>query len=100
MKPLLRPPTRIYTVRHYEQTVPFYIGRTMTLVDYVDEFEMGQQAEPGRDIPPLEEFRRDWLRAGDAVAIMQPGTYEALKTEGLPMQVLHDDPRRVLVRKP
>lgn len=100
MKPLLRPQTRIYSVRHYEQTVPFYIGRTMILVNYGDEFEMGQQAEPGRDIPTLEEFRRDWLRDGDAVAIMQPGTYEALKTEGLPMKLLHEDPRRVLVRKP
>jgi hypothetical protein len=31
---------------------------------------------------------------------MQPGSYEKLKALGLPMQVLHDDPRRVLVRKP
>jgi len=25
---------------------------------------------------------------------------EALRAQGLPMQVLHEDPRRVLVRKP
>ena len=31
---------------HYDQTVPFYIGRTLTLVAYVDEFETGQKAEP------------------------------------------------------
>jgi 4-amino-4-deoxy-L-arabinose transferase-like glycosyltransferase len=100
MKPWLKPATRIYSVRHYDQTVPFYIKRTMILVDYVDEFELGQKAEPARGFPTVAGFRVDWLRDGDAIAIMQPGSYEALKTEGLPMQLLHEDPRRVLVRKP
>jgi 4-amino-4-deoxy-L-arabinose transferase-like glycosyltransferase len=100
MKPWLKPATRVYSVSHYEQSVPFYIGRTMTLVNYVDEFELGQKAEPGRHIPTVWAFRADWLRDGDAIAIMQPGIYEVLKTEGLPMKLLHEDPRRVLVRKP
>src|SRR4029077_1164184 len=38
MQPWLSPSTRVYSVQHYEQSVPFYIGRTMTLVDYNDEF--------------------------------------------------------------
>jgi hypothetical protein len=31
---------------------------------------------------------------------MHPDSFEKLKAQGLPMQVLHSDPRRVLVRKP
>jgi hypothetical protein len=31
---------------------------------------------------------------------MQPRVYETLKAQGLPMQVLHADPKRILVRKP
>ncbi len=100
MKPWLKPETRVYSVRHYEQSVPFYIGRTMTLVDYVDEFELGQKMEPALGFRTVEEFKTDWLRDGDALAIMQPGIYEELHTEGLPMKLLHEDPRRVLVRKP
>jgi 4-amino-4-deoxy-L-arabinose transferase-like glycosyltransferase len=100
MKPLLGSATRLYSVRHYDQTVPFYIGRPLELVDYYDEFEMGLKSEPGRSLASVDEFRADWLRPGDAMAIMQPGTFETLRKDGLPMQVLHEDPRRVLVRKP
>ena len=94
------PGTRLYSVRHYEQTVPFYIGRTVTLVDYVDEFETGLKSEPERAIGNLQQFAADWLRPGDALAIMHPDIFLSLRSRGLPMQVLHDDPRRVLVRKP
>ena len=35
-------PTRASTASsHYDQTLPFYLGRTLTLVSYVDEFETG-----------------------------------------------------------
>jgi len=99
MKPLLNAQTRAYSVELYEQTVPFYLGRTLTLVNYIDEFETGIKAEPAR-LMDLDAFVVDWQRPGDAVAIMQPDTLEKMKARGLPMLVVHDDPRRVLVRKP
>jgi hypothetical protein len=100
MKPYLTPATRVYSVRQYDQTIPFCLGRTVTLVDYVDEFETGEKAEPALWIPGLDAFAAQWQRPGDALAIMQPGAFEKSKAAGLPMQVLHEDPRRVLVRKP
>jgi 4-amino-4-deoxy-L-arabinose transferase-like glycosyltransferase len=100
MKPHLTPATRLYMVEHYDQTVPFYIRRTLTLVNYHDEFETGLKAEPERALPDLAKFEADWLRPGEAMAIMQPGTFDKLRRQGLPMRVLHEDPRRVLVRKP
>lgn len=95
-----RPETRLYTVRHYEQGIPFYLGRTLTLVDYLDEFEMGLKGQPGMHVPTLEDFAAHWLRPGDALAIMLPDAYRELRVQALPMQVLHEDQRRILVRKP
>ena len=100
MEPWLKPGTRLYSVNHYEQSVPFYIRRTLTLVNYRDEFETGLETEPGQAIWEVEDFEDEWLRPGEALAIMQPGTFERFRRLGLPMQVLLDDPRRVLVRKP
>lgn len=94
------PEARVYSVGLYDQTVPFYLGRTVTLVAYVDEFEMGLRLEPGRAIPTLEAFAADWVRPGSAVAIIHPDTYETLSTRGLAMTLLHRDERRILVRKP
>ena len=100
MKPYLTAATRLYSVEHYDQTVPFYIRRTLTLVNYHDEFETGLAAEPERALADLAQFQADWVRPGEAMAIMQPGTFDKLRRQGLPMRVLLEDPRRVLVRKP
>ncbi|MBC8024116.1 MAG: glycosyltransferase family 39 protein [Burkholderiales bacterium] len=100
MKPLIGPRTRLLSVGHYEQTVPFYLKRTLELFDYEDEFEVGQKAEARLRLREIEEFPPEWLRMDDALAIMHPRVYEDMKAQGLPMQVLHADPKRVLVRKP
>jgi 4-amino-4-deoxy-L-arabinose transferase-like glycosyltransferase len=100
LRPHVTPATRLYSVRIYDQTLPFYLRRTFTLVDYTDEFATGLAAEPGHDVPRLEDFPARWLEPGGAVAIIHPDTYPVLRAQGLPMQVLHEDPRRVLVRKP
>jgi hypothetical protein len=83
----------------YDQTVPFYLRRTVRLVGYGDEFTMGLRSDPALQLP-LGEFPAEWQRPGDALAIMHPETYRSLRSGGLPMQVLYDDPRRILVRKP
>jgi len=100
IEPYLKPDTRIYQVKMYDQTVPFYIRRTTKLVDYGDEFEMGLLAEPGSHIERWWELFPEWERPGEALAIMQPDIYAKFRALDLPMQVLHEDPRRVLVRKP
>ena len=94
------PDARLYSVRYFEHTVPFYLGRTLTLVEYEDEFAPGLASEPALRIPDLDRFHADWLRPGGALAIMNPATYVRLQSRALPMQVLHEDPRRILVRKP
>ncbi|HET9576846.1 MAG TPA: phospholipid carrier-dependent glycosyltransferase [Usitatibacter sp.] len=100
IKPYLGPGTRVYQVKMYDQTVPFYLGRTTKIVDYGDEFEMGFLAEPGSHIERWPQLFADWERPGEALAIMQPEIYEKFRAGGLPMQVIHEDPRRILVRKP
>jgi len=100
MKAQMKPGSRLYSVGHYEQTVPFYLQRTLQLFDYEDEFEVGQKAEAQFAKRDLHEFPPEWLRPGDALAIMLPLVYEKMKAQGLPMVVLHADPKRVLVRKP
>ncbi|PWB61954.1 MAG: phospholipid carrier-dependent glycosyltransferase, partial [Betaproteobacteria bacterium] len=100
LKPRLGPATRVYSVGYYDQTVPFYLGRTLTLVAYVDEFSTGLKAEPQRAIPTLEAFERDWVRPGEAMAIIHPDIHEKLATRGLAMTLLHRDERRIVVAKP
>ena len=98
VKPLLAPDTPFYSVRMYEQALPFYLERTVTLVDYSDEFEYGLKQEPWRAIDSLPAFEQRWREAPEAFALMQHGLYEKLRADGLPMTIVASDPKSVIVR--
>ena len=100
IRPLLDADTPFYSVRTYEHTLPFYIKRTVTLVDYRDELDFGLKQEPQREIPTIEEFEARWRNDRKALAIMGPDVYRTLTGRGLPMRLLYEDARRVIVSKP
>ncbi|MFT3802147.1 MAG: glycosyltransferase family 39 protein [Burkholderiaceae bacterium] len=98
--PHLGPSTPIYSVDTYDQTLPFYLRRPVTLVAYVDEFETGLRREPQRQIPTLAAFAERWRDEPGAVAILSREAYELLTEAGSPMTPIAGDRRRVLVRQP
>ena len=100
VRPLLTPGVPFYSVQRYEQTLPFYIKRTVTVVDYQDELAFGMALEPDKWIPTTAEFKQRWASDKDAFATMSIGTYNALLTEKLPMTEIARDTRNVIVRKP
>jgi 4-amino-4-deoxy-L-arabinose transferase-like glycosyltransferase len=100
IRPLLDADTPFYSVRTYEHTLPFYIKRTVTLVDYRDELDFGLKQEPELEIPTIEEFEVRWRNDRKALAIMGPDIYRELTGRGLPMHLLAEDARRVIVSKP
>ena len=88
-----------YSVASFDQSVPFYLGRPVTLVGYKDELAPGIAAEPGKYVASVEEFLGRWDRHGEAFAIMTPHFYEKLKEQGLPGRVLARDARRIIVAR-
>lgn len=99
ISPHLKPDTRLYSVGNYEQSLPFYLKRTLTLVDYVDEFEMGQNSEPARWIKKLADFPAAWNAPGAAIAIIPPGDVDKIRALGIDFDVIHTDPRRIAIQK-
>lgn len=100
VRPLLRPDVPFYSFRTYEQTLPFYLQRTLTLVEYQDEMAFGLAQEPAKWVASLAEFQQRWHGAADAFAIMTPEDFLLLQREELPMLEIARDTRRVIVRKP
>lgn len=87
-------------MRTYDQTLPFYIKRTVTLVDYRDELDFGLKQQPELEIPTVQEFETRWRNHRKALAIMGPDLYQEMTKRGLPMRLLAEDARRVIVIKP
>ena len=99
IRPHLTDATRLYSVENYEQSLPFYLKRTMTLVHYVDEFELGQQAEPTKHIAELRDFASAWAAPGPAIAIIPPTDIEKIRALGIAFTIIHIDPRRAAIKK-
>ena len=88
-----------YTIRMYDQTLPYYLGRTVVQVDHPDEMAMGLASEPEKAITTVDQWRRRWEAGGQAYAIMPPDEYDELKREGVPMVEMGRDARRVVVSR-
>ncbi len=95
----LRADVPFYSVRMYDQTLPYYLGRTVTQVEHDDELAMGIASEPYKAIATEAEWQRRWSAAADGYAIMQPDEYARLRREGVPMRELGHDTRRVIVSR-
>lgn len=88
-----------YAVRIFDHTLPFYLGKPFTLVDYEDELALGLRMEPWRGIRDLDTFEQRWRRDSRPLALMSPQTFEMLIDRGVPLTALARDRRRVIAAK-
>jgi hypothetical protein len=100
IEPYLAPDMQIFSIRHYPQSLPFYIRRIITLVDVEDELKMGIQQEPERWVATLEDFEQRWRIADRAIALMGRADYEEFEKQGLPMKLIFTGPERLAALKP
>lgn len=96
----VKPAMPFYSVLTYEQTLPFYLNHTFTLVQYQDEMGFGIRQEPQRWIPTVEAFAKVWAAQPEALAIMPAHVYPQLQQLGLKMQIIFKDTQHIVVKKP
>lgn len=91
-----------YSLGMYEQTLPFYIKRTVTLVEFRDELDFGLKADPEKGLPNYVEFAKRWMQPDNqgAMAIMNPNSLAYFDQHGLPYEIIARDTRRIVVRRP
>jgi len=88
-----------YSVGMLDQSIPFYLGRTLTQVETRGELADGIAAEPEKFIAEMSDWQEKWLSLDEAYAVMSPQTYRELQAAGFPMRVMVTDPRRVFVAR-
>ena len=95
------PAVKVYSVGIYEQSLTFYLGRPVTLVDYRDEFDFGLQQQPELTIPTIPEFVARWRLDAAAgvhdVAITRPEIAADLQRQGVPLRIVAADARRTVI---
>jgi 4-amino-4-deoxy-L-arabinose transferase-like glycosyltransferase len=89
----------VYSVGTYDQTLPFYLGRTVKLVHFRGELDYGLKKNPAAEIEDLDEFLREWRAAPQAFALMESTMFDQLRQQGAPMRVIAQASHRVLAAR-
>jgi 4-amino-4-deoxy-L-arabinose transferase-like glycosyltransferase len=89
----------LYSVGTYDQTLTFYLRRTVTLVAYRGELDYGLGKAPAAEIADVAEFLRRWSSPAQAFAIMEKAMFDDLKNRGVPMRLIAQNANRVLVAR-
>jgi 4-amino-4-deoxy-L-arabinose transferase-like glycosyltransferase len=97
VRAVLTPEMPIYSVRLLDHTLPFYLRRTTIMVEGPDELEFGTRQEPEKWLPTIAAFRKEWSSGRHALALMSPATYAELREDGVAMNKVAADGRRVVV---
>jgi len=99
LPPELEGSATVYSVRTYDQSLTFYLRRTVTVVDYRGELDFGLTLEPRKGLATLEEFMPRWRAEQQALAVMKPETYTQLAQSGLPMVLRARAPDELIVSR-
>ncbi len=95
-----RPDLPFYSVAQFDTSVPFYLGRPLTLVATRGELALGIDSEPHKAIASVEEFLRTWeAQNGQAYAILQPAMLALLRESGLTFHSVVSDNRLSIVAR-
>lgn len=95
----LDPTAPFYSVANYNQTLPFYLKRTVTLVNWQDEFALGIEQAPDKAMNTEEEFFKIWNQQANAAAIMQEAAFDHLKSQMGNVEELYRGHDRVIIKK-
>jgi 4-amino-4-deoxy-L-arabinose transferase-like glycosyltransferase len=97
--PYVHPDTQLYSVGQYRETLSPYLKRTLVVVGFTGELELGLSLEPGREDLPEAQFVGRWRSATDAVGFFDPHVWEHYRAQGLPGRVVAADAYTVAVSR-
>lgn len=88
----------IYDVNRYDQSLPYYLGRTINLVGFTGELEFGINQEPQKWLNEAD-FLLLWLNSEQAISVLTQTTYDQWQQQNIPMQLIYKNPRYIAVAR-
>ena len=89
-----------YAVAAFDQTLPYYLGRAVTLVEQMDEMEFGARQEPAKVIRERDAFLRRWSQDGPgSFALVRAQDWPELQRAGMQGRVLAQGGGRLIVQR-
>ena len=88
----------IYDVHRYDQSLPYYLGRTVNLVGFTGELEFGINQEPQKWLNEAD-FLPLWLNSEQAISVLTQTTYAQWQQQKIPMHTIYENSRSIAVAR-
>lgn len=88
----------IYDVHRYDQSLPYYLGRTINLVGFTGELEFGITQEPQKWLNEAD-FLPLWLNSEQAISVLTQTTYDQWQQQKIPMHTIYENSRCIAVAR-
>lgn len=88
----------IYDVNRYDQSLPYYLGRTINLVGFTGELEFGINQEQQKWLT-AEDFMPLWLNSEQAISVLNQTTYNQWQQQKIPMHLIYENSRYIAVAR-
>ncbi|MDP3590009.1 MAG: glycosyltransferase family 39 protein [Methylobacter sp.] len=88
----------IYDVSRYDQSLPYYLDRTIKLVGFTGELEFGINQEPQKWLNEAD-FMPLWLNSEQAISVINQSTYELWQQQKIPMHTIYKNSRYIAVAR-
>ena len=96
----IRPDTKLYSVGQYRHSLAFYLRRPLSVYDYRGELDFGMhQSGLTGDGQDRQSFLECWRGEANAVAFIDPQTYELLTEAGMPGRIVARDAHSIVVAR-
>ncbi len=86
-----------YSIDPFEYFLPYYLQRNITVVKFKGNMEFGISREPRDWVASENEFMPVWAEPFQALAVLSLQKYEKWLSQKIPMKIVYQDPRRIVV---
>ena len=88
----------IYNVDRYDQSLPYYLDRTIKLVEFTEELKFGINQEPNK-WTNYANFLPIWLNSEQAICAISRPLYEQWQQQNIPMRTIYENSRYIAVAR-
>ena len=96
---MIGPMTPVFAVRCYDQTLPFYCSAMSLLSNTPASSTSVSTTSPEKSPATLDEFIERWHSLPQAAAYMTRDSWRELHERDVPMRVVFEDARHLVVTK-
>jgi len=89
----------IFSFQYYPEAAVFYLGRTVTIVEYEGELSMGMNIEPEKFLRTQDEFQAIWQTLDQAAVVLKLNRLKNLDVDALHGKVVYKGPKTMVIIK-